>query len=475
MKIKFGTSGWRGIIADDFTFENVKFAVYGIVKYLKEIEGKSVIVGYDTRFLSEDFAKSAAEIIAYNGIKVLYSQDDIPTPVVSYEVITKKLDGGLNFTASHNDYMYNGLKFSNKIGEPALPEETQKIEKYIDEAFSKNTKINSLKFDEALDSHLIEILTKTDYISDLKKLIDVDKIKAKNLKVVYEPFFGTGRRFVPELLSNITDFTMIHGIRDPFFGKIHPEPIEANLKELSEEVLNVKADIGIATDGDADRFGFIDKDGSFIPPNIILSIIYYYLLKVRGMQGNVVRTVSTTSLLDRIARKNGFDAIVTPVGFKYIGEALYEGKAIFGGEESGGASLKGWLTEKDGILINGLVLEIVSHFGKTLKELQNDLFREFGEVDNNRIDIAFDESLKEKANNLLKDYIVKNKDFLDYKEIDETDGIKISFKDESGILFRFSGTEPKLRIYCESDSLEKLYNLNNLANKIFNLAMEGTW
>jgi len=470
MKIKFGTSGWRGIIADDFTYANVKVAVLGIVRYLKEIDAKEVVVGYDTRFMSEDFARLASEILAYNGIKVRFSEFDIPTPVISYEIVNKNLDGGINFTASHNDYMYNGLKFSNKTGAPALPEETERIEAHIEEIFKSSESVNTLKFEDGIQKGLIEIFSKTTYLDSLRKLIDTDKIKSKKLKVVYEPFFATGRRFVPELLKDITIFKMIHGERDPLFGKLHPEPIEENLKPLSKEVLETNADIGISTDGDADRFGFVDKDGTFIPPNIILSIIYYYLLEVRGLKGNVVRTVSTTTLLDRIAKHYNFEAIVTPVGFKYIGEALYEGKAIFGGEESGGASLVGWLQEKDGILVNGLVLEIIAHFGKTLTELKNLLFEKFGSVYNKRIDIKFDESMEDKAVLNLKHYIVSNKEIIGYKSINELDGIELLFEEEK-MLFRFSGTEPKLRIYLEATKESNLEKLSNLAREIFNKAV----
>ena len=470
MKIKFGTSGWRGIIADDFTFANVRLAISGIGEYLKEIGGKSVVIGYDTRFLSEDFAKVASGILAKSGIKVYLSNYDIPTPVVAFEILKKKADGGINFTASHNDYMYNGLKFSNKTGGPALPEETKRIEEHISDI--EREKIEELPFEEGLREGIIEVFEETSYTEALTKLVDLDKIKSGHLKVVYEPFFGTGRRFLPEVLSSITDFTMIHGVRDPLFGKLHPEPIEENLNLLKESVLKNNGAIGLSTDGDADRFGIIDKDGSFIPPNIVLSIIYYYLLEVRKMKGNIVRTISTTSLLDRIAHKYGYEAIVTPVGFKYIGAALFERKAIFGGEESGGASIQGWLQEKDGLLVNLLVLEIVSHYWKSLSELRDELYKIFGEVYNRRIDFSFEHALQERVTSVLLNFVYKEKDALCIDKIDETDGIQLLFEDGSSILYRPSGTEPKMRIYIEGTSIEKIEQLSQTAIQIFRKASD---
>lgn len=467
MQIKFGTSGWRGIIADDFTFANVKLASFGIAKYLKEINGESVIVGYDTRFLSEDFAKVASEILAYNGIHVFYSEFDIPTPVVAFEILNRKTAGGINFTASHNDYMYNGLKFSNRTSGPALPEETKRIEEIISDLSKENPLINKINFDEGVKKGIITIFGETSYFEEVKKKVDMEKIAKRHPKVVYDPFFGTGRRFIPPLIEELTDFSMIHGVRDPLFGKLHPEPIEENLKPLKDEVLKHNADIGLSTDGDADRFGFIDKDGSFIPPNTVLSIIYHYLLEVRKLKGNVVRTISTTSLLDRIAKAYGFEALVTPVGFKYIGEALYNKKAIFGGEESGGASIQGWLQEKDGILVNLLILEIISHYGKTLSELRDELFIKFGEVYNRRIDLTFDPSLQEKMVKLLKDYIHKERENLNIKSINELDGIQLTLEDGSTILYRVSGTEPKIRMYLETYNRNKIEELSKLAKEIF--------
>ncbi len=472
ISIRFGTSGWRGVIADDFTFANVRIVAQAIADFVKETNGKSIIIGFDTRFLSEDFANVTAEIFAYNQIAVFLSKYDLPTPVIAYEIIKKGTDGGVNFTASHNDYIYNGLKFSTKSGGPALPEETQKIEFNIDKIISEKCEIKGMPLEEAIRKSIVTVFDKTDYSSELAKLIDFDIIKDSHLKIIYEPFFGTGRRFLPGMLQNFTDFKMIHATRDPLFNKMHPEPLEKNLIDLKNEVVKASADLGISTDGDADRFGFIDRDGSFLSPDKILSIIYYYLLSERKLLGNVVRTLATTHMLDRIAKDYGFKALETPVGFKYIGDALIKKEAIFGGEESGGASITGWLPEKDGILIALLVTEILSKRKKSLKELHKEVTAKYGEMHSGRLDFPFvgdkstiEDSIRKKIHKLIQDNYLE--------KFDEVDGIRATFKDGGWMLFRFSGTEPKIRIYFESPLKKSLDRIKNLGELIFEQSTIG--
>ncbi|MGC8721495.1 MAG: phosphoglucomutase/phosphomannomutase family protein [Caldisericaceae bacterium] len=469
MEIKFGTSGWRGVIAEDFTFENVRIATKGIAIYLTSKNAKSVVMGYDTRFLSEDFAAVASKILAKAGIKVFLSTNDLPTPVIAYEIRKRQADGGINFTASHNDYIYNGLKFSAKSGGPALPEDTQQIESNINRILANKSGFD-IEYTE--ESDLIETFESTTYSEDLVKLIDLEPIKSRKLSVVYEPFFGTGRRFTPGLLEGITNFTMIHGVRDPLFAKMHPEPIESNLIDLRNAVVSKGCDLGVSTDGDADRFGFVDKDGSFISPDKILSIIYYYLLSERGFKGNVVRTVATTHLLDRIAKGFGFEALETPVGFKYIGDALEKGEAVFGGEESGGLSIKGWLPEKDGMLAILLVAEIVSRRKKSLTELFNELTARYGESYSSRLDFPFEGNKEAVEGNILEE-VRKLKESQVIASIDEVDGIRGTMDDGSWILFRPSGTEPKMRIYFEATTQERLNQLLKFGREIFKQPTEG--
>ena len=464
MDIHFGTSGWRGVIADDFTFANVKAVALAIAKMFAESEGKSLVVGYDTRFLSEDFAKIVAEVLINNNIKIFYSLNDIPTPVIAYEIVHRIADGGINITASHNDYYYNGIKFSAKSGGPALPEETEKIEKKIYEIIKSGERIKTKPFPEGIKEGLLMTFGESTYSESIKKLIDLDSIRDRRPKIVYEPFFGTGRRYLPPLLQDITNFKMIHGEIDPLFGKLHPEPIEANLIPLSNAVTQENANIGLSTDGDADRFGIIDESGAYISPDKILPIIYYYLITERQIKGNIVRTVSTTQMLDRIARHFGCEVIETPVGFKYIGDEVTKGNAIFGGEESGGATITGWLADKDGILVDLLVTEIVSKRKKSPLALFYEIISKFGEIYSERLDFEF-KGKRETIEKGLKKRIFEIPKEENVKDIKETDGTKIIFDDDSWLLFRFSGTEKKIRAYCESISKEKLERLKNIANK----------
>lgn len=474
MNIRFGTSGWRGIIADDFTFQNVKIATAAIGEHIIAKGGKSIVVGYDTRFMAEDFARAASQVLAAYGIKVYLSSSDIPTPVIAHAILRKSADGGINFTASHNDYYYHGMKFSNKSGGPALPEETTDIEKRIEEMIKRNMPIKEIKFEESKKRGLIETFYDNKYYKDIMKLVDFTPLTDKKISVVYDALFGTGRLYLPRMLDSFTNLLLINGDRDPLFGNIHPEPIEENLKVLIKYVRRFHADIGLATDGDADRFGIVDKGGRYISPNKILAIIYYYLLNERGMKGNVVRSVATTSMLDRIAHHFGYKCIETPVGFKYIGDEIVKGNAIFGGEESGGATMQGWLPEKDGILIDLLVTEIVAKKRKRLSSLFRDLTSKFGEVYSERIDYTYEtdveitkKKLRENALNISKTEPVNS--------IQELDGIKIMFSNGEWLLFRFSGTEKKIRAYCESGSSATLNRLKSLANTVVYASIEGNY
>ncbi|MDR1941846.1 MAG: phosphoglucomutase/phosphomannomutase family protein, partial [Endomicrobium sp.] len=337
--IKFGTSGWRGIIAQDFTYDNVRIVTQAIAKLINEEYKKaSVIIGYDTRFMSEDFAKAAAEVLAGNSIKALLCKRNAPTPVVSYEIINSKLAGGINFTASHNPYKYNGIKYSPSWGGPALPETTQKIERYCAAIQIKNVK--SARFEDALKDKLIELYDpRASYIKRIKQLVNFKALKKANIKIAADVLHGTADGYLDALLdgAGIKNKT-INKNRDTMFGGGAPEPNESNLGELFALVKKESYKLGIATDGDADRFGIIDSNGTFITPNQVIPVLLYHLNKTRGWKGIAARSVMTSHMLDRLAEKIGAQVMETPVGFKYIGDIMVKNPKdfIIGGEESGG-------------------------------------------------------------------------------------------------------------------------------------------
>ncbi|HSN68007.1 MAG TPA: hypothetical protein VLV48_02100, partial [Thermoanaerobaculia bacterium] len=358
--IKFGTSGWRGVIGEDFTFENVRVASQGVVNYLKRVgpPGKGVIVGYDTRFLSEKFAAEAARILAFNGIEAFLSNRDVPTPVVSFETLRRGAIGAINFTASHNPPEYNGLKFSTENGAPALPEVTEEIEREIATLEEKRERIDVYEKPELIR----DIDPKERYLADLRQKIDTDVIRKSGLRVAVDCLYGTSREYLDYfLLETGIDVKSIHNYRDPYFGGFSPECSQKNLAELRRTVTSEKFDVGLGTDGDADRFGIIDESGGFVPPNIVIALLALYLKRERKLEGGLARSVATTHLVDAIARKLDVPLYETPVGFKYIGELILEDKIALGGEESAGLSIRDHVPEKDGILACLLVTEMLAH------------------------------------------------------------------------------------------------------------------
>src|SRR5881394_1074443 len=392
--IKFGTTGWRGIIGEDFTFENVRVATQGIANYLKKSQqkGSGVVVAYDTRFLSEKFASEAAKILAFNGIQAFLCTRDVPTPCISYETVRRKAMGAINFTASHNPPEYNGLKFSTSNGAPALPEITKAIEEEI-----QTVQLKKDRLDVYEKSELIETIDPKDrYLAELRNKVDVDVIRKSGLRIAIDPLYGTSRDYLDYVLLEAgVEVKIIHNYRDPYFGGFSPECSEKNLGELRKVVTDEKYDLGLATDGDADRFGIIDDRNRFVSPNIILALIALYLKRFRNIPGGLARSVATTHLMDSIARKLDVPLYETPVGFKYIGELILADKIAMGGEESAGMSIYRHLPEKDGILACLLVAEMVARTGKRLYDLTQDMHAEFGTYYSKRSDMKLTPQLKE--------------------------------------------------------------------------------
>ncbi len=468
VKIKFGTSGWRGIIADDFTFARVRAVTQAIADHLaaQGLKEKGVVVGYDTRFLSERFAQEAAQVLAAAGIHAYLSNRDVPTPVVAYEIIRRKAAGGINFTASHNPPEYNGLKFSPAWGGPALPETTKDIETRANGLLEKNS-IAAMPMAEAKNAGLVEDADlRKSYLDDIRRKIDFDVIKKAKLRVAADLLYGTGRGYLDSaLLDAGCSLAAIHGNRDPLFGGHAPEPSEENLAELAGMMKKGKFDIGLSVDGDADRFGILDADGLYINPNQVLALVLDYLCRTRGWKGGAARSIATSHLIDAVAKKHGIEVYETGVGFKYIGDLLVQGKIIFGGEESAGMTIKDHVPEKDGIVACMLVAEMVARERKPIKELLKRLFKEVGTILNQRVNIHLDESNRKAVADRLSQPIMELDGLRVKGKKATSDGTKYMLEDDSWVLMRASGTEPVVRLYVESSSEQRIRDLVEAGRK----------
>jgi phosphoglucomutase len=460
-QIKFGTSGWRAVMAEEFTFANVRRAVSGIARYVasQNPSGARVIVGRDPRFLGETFCTIAAEILSAHGITPLVIGDPAPTPAIAYAVIREHADGAINFTASHNPPEYNGIKFSTPDGAPALPEATQQIEKEI-AAFDRetDTKAASKAAPQSLNPRGM-------YLSRLREIIDLSIIKKANLRVVYDPLWGAARGYPDALLRDAgVEVATVHDQRDVLFGGHAPEPDDHLLETLREKMRAIKAHIGIATDGDADRFGIVDEDGTFFQPNYIIALLFDYLVESRGWKNGVGKSVATTNLINALAQHHGVELHETPVGFKYIGELIKQDKVAIGGEESAGLSIRHHVPEKDGILAGLLCCEMVARRGKTLTQQLRELFVKVGSFYPQRENFRLTPDVKAKFTGKLgqnpRDFFGRK-----VKEMVRTDGLKLICEDGSWVCYRLSGTEPVVRVYCEAGSKEELMKLSAAAKQ----------
>lgn len=451
MKITFGTSGWRAIIADQFTYTNVRLVTRAIADVLAaESGGGRLVVGYDTRFLSENFASECAAEMAQQGYESHLTTRDTPTPVISYAIRSLKARGGINFTASHNPPQYNGMKFSTADGAPALPEATGKIEQRIAELQAgrgQNASAAGRAEVHALDP-------REAYLKDLAGKIHFSHIASAKLRLAYDPLWGTGRGYLDEVLRRHgCEVEVVHDYRDVLFGGHSPEPSEKNLSEMRALVLEKRLALGLSTDGDADRFGFIDRDGAFVSANHVLALLVDYLCETRSdWPGGIARSVATTHLLDRVAKRYGREVFETPVGFKFIGELVNEDKILLGGEESAGLTIKGHFPEKDGIIACLLVTEMVAARGASLGEMLTELFKKDGELYSERVGIKLTPEVKARLQARLAadapDKIGERR----VASVNRTDGVKYIFDDGSWLLLRMSGTEPVVRCYAETTS-----------------------
>lgn len=456
-QIKFGTSGWRAVMAEEFTFANVRRAVTGIARYVAQQKprGARVIIGRDPRFLGETFCAMAGEILQAHGITPLVDADPAPTPAFAYAVTQIKADGVINFTASHNPPQYNGIKFSTPDGCPALPEVTKKIEAEIeaDDRKSSPPPLHKPKNDsESLD-------VKAGYLKRLREIVDVDAILKANLRVCFDPMWGAARGYSDELLREAgVQVATIHDYRDVLFGGHAPEPDDHLLEELRGKMRETGAGIGIATDGDADRFGIVDADGTFVQPNYVIALLFDYLVESRGWKNGVAKSVATTNLINAVAKSRGVQLYETPVGFKYIGELIMRDKIAIGGEESAGLSIRHHVPEKDGILAGLLCCEMVAKRRKPLGQQLKELCNQVGSFYPQRENFRLTPEVKDKFTGKLRS---DPREFCGHKvsEVVRTDGLKLVFEDGSWVCYRLSGTEPVVRVYSEArteNGLEKL-------------------
>jgi len=463
--IKFGTSGWRAIIGDEFTYPNVRLVSLAISEHLKETSEakKGVAVGYDTRFMSDRFAWQAAAVLTREGIPVIYSARDVPTPVVSFTVIKRNLAGAINITASHNPPEYNGLKFSPSTGAPAPPEVTKEIEKKIDTLLLSKIKLGPME--PAEDK--IQVVDFADkYLEALTSKIDINLLSSRSFKVAFNPLWGTGRGYVDKILRDAGwRVDMIHSKVNPLFGGKRPEPSEDEMEDFIQMVKEGDYKVGLATDGDADRFGIVDRKGKFISANYVLALIFRYLVEEKKLPGGAARSVATTHLLDRLAEHYNRPIFETPVGFKFIAEYILQDKIALGGEESAGLSIRSHVPEKDGIIACLLVAEMLAKTDATLKELIDDLFSLVGPLYSKRIGIPLSDDLKSKLPEKLKAHPdrILSKDVVDVVNID---GVKFILSDGSWLLFRPSGTEPLIRLYIEAESQKLVDELEREGKKL---------
>jgi len=453
-QIRFGTSGWRGVIADDFTFTNVRIVTQAIAEYLlaEGLGGRGIVVGYDTRFLSEAFAHQVAKILTANGIHTFFCTQATPTPTIAYEIIRRGAGGAINITASHNPAEYNGLKFSSPSGGPALPQVTRRIEVRVQE-FLGPFHFHEISMAEAESQGILErVDPQKPYLERLGEIVDLGIIASSGLKIVVDSLYGTARGYLDKTFQDAGCQTKsLHDWRDPYFGNAAPEPSEENLKELGFNVMETGSHLGLATDGDADRFGIVDADGTFISPNYILALLLKHLVQSRRWEGAVARSVATTHLIDAVARRYGIPVIETPVGFKYIGELISKDRLILGGEESAGLSIKGHIPEKDGILACLLVAEMLAQADKArLRQLLQDLFVEVGgPILTRRVNFHLEPEVLDRLRERLRypPMTLGGQKVVDLRDLD---GMKLLFDDGSWVLFRVSGTEPVARLYVEA-------------------------
>jgi alpha-D-glucose phosphate-specific phosphoglucomutase len=451
-EIRFGTDGWRGVIAEDFTFANARIVAHAIARYVVRGEDarKGVIVGYDHRYASDRIAATVAEVISASGTPVWLADKPCPTPTISFLVRYQKAAGGVVITASHNPYRWNGIKYKASYGSSALPSIVAQIEKELEVVLQKG--VPPLPPQKEL-IHSLE--PRAPYLEALEKLVDWKRLRSAKLRFVFDPVHGSAAGLLPELFRrNGIPCDEIRGTRDPRFGGVHPEPIEPHIEALRQAVVKEKYDAGFCADGDGDRIGAIDRTGVFINPHQILALLVWHLVGTRNLAGDIAKTFSVTKLIDKLAAKFGRKLHEVPIGFKYICELMLEQNILIGGEESGGIGTSLYLPERDATVSALFLAELMAWHGKSLGELLAALHREFGEYHYGRVDLELKPGQKEKAISHFSDG--KLSKILSFPVVrrEDLDGIKLYLGETGWVMVRASGTENVLRIYSETAKAE---------------------
>lgn len=469
--IKFGTGGFRAIIGDEFTKANIELLTQGLANLIihKGLNQYPVVIGFDRRFLSMTATKWCAQVLAGNGIETHVITEQAPTPLIMFTVKSMHTKYGLAITASHNPAEYNGIKVFTEGGRDASKEDTDDIEQEINKINAQDVK--RLDYEKALNSQLIkEINPKNEYIDKILSFLDIEKIRERQPKILLDPMYGVGKTSLQTvLITSRCDIDVIHDRHDPLFGGRLPAPTNDTLKRLSLMVTEGGYDLGIGTDGDADRIGLVDSTGKFIHPNNILVLLYYYLHEYKHWKGPVVRNIATTHLLDKLADSFGEKCYEVPVGFKHISSKMDETDALIGGESSGGLTVRGHISGKDGIYAAALLVEMMCVMGKPFAEILDDIYNMYGKHEMAEFDSKFSIDKKEELQDVLF-YKKVLPDFpIEIEKVSYLDGCKVYFKNGGWIICRFSGTEPLIRIFCEQDSIEKAKELIDIMRNFLNI------
>ena len=469
MPIKFGTDGWRGVIAADFTFDNVRLCAQGTADMLTANgDVRAVAVGYDTRFASERFAAAVAEVFAGNGLRVLLADRPAPTPAIGFNLVARKAGNGVVITASHNPPEWNGYKFKPDYGGSASPEIVAELERHVANA-ERQGQFKATPLAEGVRSGLVEYFDPEPlYLKNLRRLVDLDGIRRAGLRVVVDSMHGSGAGYLSRLVSgDRTSVVELRGERNSSFpGMVQPEPLPRNLAGLITEVAGSKADVGLATDGDADRLGVVDENGRFVTTLEAFALLCYYQLEVLGNRGPLVRSITMTSMIDKLGKAYGVPVFDTPVGFKYLGPVMMREDALTAGEESGGYAFRGNIPERDGILSGLMMLDLMVRTGKTVSELLSILEGAVGPHYYDRLDLHFDAREREVIVQRVVSARPRQLAGRRVEDIDTRDGYRFVLPEGYWALIRFSGTEPLLRIYAEGDSPEMVKDLLSQARSL---------